>query len=144
MPYVVETSVGLDRLFLSILSSALKEEVLEGGDTRTVLSLPYALAPYKAAIFPLVKKDGLPELAEKIMKDLKFDFMLAYDEKDTVGKRYRRQDEIGTPYCITVDFETLNDQAVTVRHRDKMTQERVPMLGLNDYIRQALKTWSAK
>lgn len=125
VPYVVETSVGLDRLFLSILSSALKEESLEGGDTRTVLSLPPALAPYKAAVFPLVKKDGLPELAESIMKDLKFDFMMAYDEKDTVGKRYRRQDAIGTPFCITVDHQSLEDKTVTIRDRDTMKQDRV-------------------
>ena len=134
VPYVVETSVGLDRLFLSILSSALKEESLEGGDTRTVLSLPYALAPYKAAVFPLVKKDGLPELAEKIMKDLKFDFMLAYDEKDTVGKRYRRQDAIGTPFCITVDHQSLEDQMVTIRNRDTMKQERVPINTLHAFL----------
>ncbi|MDP3556067.1 MAG: glycine--tRNA ligase [Bacteroidota bacterium] len=125
VPYVVETSVGLDRLFLAVLSSALKEETLEGGDTRTVLSLPPALAPYKAAIFPLVKKDGLPELAESIMKDLKLDFMMAYDEKDTVGKRYRRQDAIGTPFCITIDHQSLEDKTVTIRDRDTMKQERV-------------------
>jgi glycyl-tRNA synthetase len=125
VPYVVETSVGLDRLFLAVLSSALKEESLDGGDTRTVVSLPPALAPYKAAIFPLVKKDGLPELAESIMKDLKFDFMMAYDEKDTVGKRYRRQDAIGTPFCITVDHQSLEDKTVTIRDRDTMKQERV-------------------
>ncbi len=125
VPYVVETSVGLDRLFLAVLSSSLKEEALEGGDTRTVLSLPPALAPYKAAIFPLVKKDGLPELAQKIIDDLRFDFDVTYDEKDTVGKRYRRQDAIGTPYCITVDHQSLEDQTVTVRNRDTMQQERV-------------------
>jgi glycyl-tRNA synthetase len=125
VPYVVETSVGLDRLFLSILSSALKEEALDGGDSRTVLSLPPALAPYKAAIFPLVKKDGLPELAESIMKNLKYDFNMAYDEKDTVGKRYRRQDAIGTPYCITVDHQSIEDNTVTIRDRDTMKQERI-------------------
>ncbi len=125
VPYVVETSVGLDRLFLSILSSALKEESLEGGDTRTVLSLPPALAPYKAAVFPLIKRDGLPELSESIMKDLKFDFMMAYDEKDTVGKRYRRQDAIGTPFCITVDHQSLEDKTVTIRDRDTMKQDRL-------------------
>lgn len=125
VPYVVETSVGLDRLFLAILSSALAEETIEGGDTRTVLKLPPALAPYKAAIFPLVKKDGLPELAEQIKKDLKFDFMVTYDEKDTVGKRYRRQDAIGTPFCITVDHQSLEDKTVTLRHRDSMKQDRV-------------------
>jgi glycyl-tRNA synthetase len=131
VPYVLETSVGLDRLFLAVLSSALKEESLEGGDTRTVLNLPPALAPYKAAIFPLVKKDGLPELAESIMKDLKFDFMVAYDEKDTVGKRYRRQDAIGTPFCITVDHQSLEDKTVTIRHRDTMKQDRVAITELH-------------
>lgn len=125
VPYVVETSVGLDRLFLAILSSALKEETLDGGETRTVLSLPAALAPIKAAVFPLVKKDGLPELAEKIINDLKFDFNVVYDEKDTVGKRYRRHDAIGTPYCITVDHQSLEDSMVTVRHRDTMQQDRM-------------------
>ena len=112
-------------LFLSVLSSALVEETLENGETRTVLNLPPALAPYKAAVFPLVKKDGLPELAESIMKNLKFDFMLAYDEKDTVGKRYRRQDAIGTPFCITVDHQSLEDNTVTIRDRATMKQERV-------------------
>jgi glycyl-tRNA synthetase len=134
VPYVLETSVGLDRLFLAVLSSALKEESLEGGDTRTVLNLPPALAPYKAAIFPLVKKDGLPELAESIMKDLKFDFMVAYDEKDTVGKRYRRQDAIGTPFCITVDHQSLEDKTVTIRHRDSMKQDRVAIADLHSIL----------
>ncbi len=136
VPYVVETSVGLDRLFLSILSSALKEEPLEGGDTRTVLSLPAPLAPYKAAIFPLVKKDGLPELAESIYNALKFDFNVAIDEKDTVGKRYRRQDAIGTPFCITVDHQSLEDKTVTVRHRDSMQQERIAISALQEFLEQ--------
>jgi glycyl-tRNA synthetase len=136
VPYVVETSVGLDRLFLSILSSALKEETLEGGDTRTVLNLPPALAPYKAAIFPLVKKDGLPELAESILKTLKLDFNIAYDEKDTVGKRYRRQDAYGTPYCITVDHQSLEDKTVTVRHRDTMQQERIAIDKLSSFLEE--------
>jgi glycyl-tRNA synthetase len=136
VPYVVETSVGLDRLFLAILSSALKEEALEGGDTRSVLSLPPALAPYKAAIFPLVKKDGLPELAESIYNTLKFDFNVAIDEKDTVGKRYRRQDAIGTPFCITVDHQSLVDKTVTVRHRDSMQQERIAINALADFLQQ--------
>jgi glycyl-tRNA synthetase len=134
VPYVVETSVGLDRLFLSVLSSALLEETLEGGDTRTVLNLPPALAPYKAAVFPLVKKDGLPELAESIMLALKFDYNMAYDEKDTVGKRYRRHDAIGTPYCITVDHQSLEDKTVTVRHRDSMQQERIAINALGDFL----------
>lgn len=133
VPYVVETSVGLDRLFLAILSSALKEEQLEN-DTRTVLNLPPALAPYKAAVFPLIKKDGLPELAEEIMQALKFDFNIAYDEKDTVGKRYRRQDAIGTPYCITVDHTSLEDKTVTVRHRDTMQQERIAISELHGFL----------
>jgi len=125
VPYVVETSVGLDRLFLSVLSSAFKEELLETGETRVVLSLPPALAPIKAAVFPLVKKDSLPELAETIINKLKFDHIVTYDEKDTVGKRYRRQDAIGTPYCITVDHQSLEDNTVTVRDRDTMKQERL-------------------
>jgi glycyl-tRNA synthetase len=136
VPYVVETSVGLDRLFLAVLSSSLKEEVLEGGDTRTVLSLPPAIAPYKAAIFPLVKKDGLPELAQKIFNDLRFDFDMTYDEKDTVGKRYRRQDAIGTPFCITVDHQSLEDQSVTIRHRDTMQQDRVAISGLHSLLNE--------
>lgn len=133
VPYVVETSVGLDRLFLSVLSSALKEEKLEN-DTRTVLSLPPALAPYKAAVFPLVKKDGLPELAENIFNNLKFDYNVAYDEKDTVGKRYRRQDAIGTPYCITIDHQSLEDNTVTVRLRDTMQQFRIKTEELHSFL----------
>jgi glycyl-tRNA synthetase len=136
VPYVVETSVGLDRLFLSILSTALKEETLDGGDTRSVLSLPNALAPYKAAIFPLVKKDGLPELAESIYQFLKFDFNVTIDEKDTVGKRYRRQDAVGTPFCITVDHQSLEDKTVTVRHRDSMQQERIAISALQEFLQQ--------
>lgn len=124
VPYVVETSVGLDRLFLSILSAGYKEEQLDN-DTRTVLSIPPALAPIKCAVFPLVKKDGLPELAEKIVKELRMDHNVIMDEKDTVGKRYRRQDAIGTPYCITVDHQSLEDQTVTIRDRDTMKQDRV-------------------
>jgi glycyl-tRNA synthetase len=124
VPYVVETSVGLDRLFLAVLSAGFKEEKLEN-DTRSVLSLPPALSPIKAAIFPLVKKDGLPELSEKIMNELKFDHIVTLDEKDTVGKRYRRQDAIGTPYCITVDHQSLEDQTVTIRDRDTMKQDRI-------------------
>jgi glycyl-tRNA synthetase len=136
VPYVVETSVGLDRLFLSVMASSLKEESLEGGDTRSVLSLPPALAPYKAAVFPLVKKDGLPEIAEKIMDDLRFDFNITFDEKDTVGKRYRRHDAIGTPYCITVDHQTIHDETVTVRHRDSMQQERVKIAAIEGFLKE--------
>jgi glycyl-tRNA synthetase len=136
VPYVVETSVGLDRLFLSVLSSALKEESLEGGDTRTLLSLPPALAPYKAAVLPLIKRDGLPELAEGIMNDLKLDYNMAYDEKDAVGRRYRRQDAIGTPYCITIDHQSLEDKTVTVRHRDSMQQDRMPITELRSFLEE--------
>lgn len=125
VPYVLETSIGLDRMFLAVLSTSLKEETLENGSERVVLNIPPALAPVKAAILPLVKKDGLPEKAREIMNVLKFDHNCQYEEKDTVGKRYRRQDAIGTPYCITVDHQTLEDNTVTVRERDSMEQERV-------------------
>lgn len=129
-PFVIETSVGVDRMFLAVLSSSLKEEQLEN-DTRVVLSLPPALAPYKVAIMPLTKKDGLPEKAREIMDLLKFDFNCAYDEKDSAGKRYRRQDAIGTPYCVMVDHQTLEDNTVTIRDRDTMEQERVAITDLN-------------
>lgn len=125
VPYVLETSIGLDRMFLAILSTSFKEEKLEDGSERVVLNLPPALAPVKAAILPLVKKDGLPEKAREIMNVLKFDHNCQYEEKDTIGKRYRRQDAIGTPYCITVDHQTLEDNTVTIRERDSMVQERV-------------------
>ena len=125
VPYVIETSIGVDRMVLQVLSAAYKEEQLENGETRTVLSIPAALAPVKAAILPLVKKDGLPELAHEIKNLLKFDYNIQYDEKDSIGKRYRRQDAIGTPLCITVDYQTREDRTVTVRHRDSMEQHRV-------------------
>ena len=128
LPYVVETSIGLDRMFLAVFSNSLQEEALENGTSRTVLKLPAILAPYKAAILPLVKKDGLPEVARKIMDDLKWDFNVFYDEKDAVGKRYRRQDAAGTPFCITVDHQTLEDNSVTIRHRDTMEQKRVKII----------------
>ncbi len=134
VPYCVETSIGVDRMFLAVLSHAYKQEQLENGDTRVVLSLPPALAPVKAAVLPLIKKDGLPEYAQKIMDDLKYDFYCQYDEKDSIGKRYRRQDAIGTPFCITVDHETLNDNCVTVRDRDTMEQVRVPVAELKALI----------
>jgi glycyl-tRNA synthetase len=138
VPYVVETSVGLDRLFLAVLSSSLKEEKLQDGENRTLLSLPPALAPYKAAIFPLVKKDGLPELAENIFNSLKFDFQLAIDEKDTIGKRYRRQDAIGTPFCFTLDHQSLEDHTVTVRYRDSMKQERIAISNIGHFLNDAV------
>ena len=125
VPYVVETSIGLDRMFLAVLSNALTEETLDDATQRTVLKLPPALAPTKVAMLPLVKKDGLPELARTIVDNLKWDLETAYDEKDAVGRRYRRQDALGTPYCITVDHQSLEDQTVTLRERDTMQQERI-------------------
>ena len=133
-PYVIETSIGVDRMFLSIMSAAYHEETLENGETRVVLKLPAALAPVKLAIMPLVKKDGLPEKAREIMDDLKFHFHCQYDEKDSIGKRYRRQDAIGTPFCVTVDHQTLEDNCVTLRNRDTMQQERVAISELNNII----------
>ena len=125
IPYVVETSIGLDRMFLAILTAAYTHEVLEDGSERLVLKIPPALAPAKAAILPLLKKDGLPEKAREIINELKFDFTVQYDEKDAIGRRYRRQDAIGTPYCITIDHQTLEDNTVTIRDRDTMKQDRV-------------------
>lgn len=133
-PYVIETSIGVDRLFLSVLAGSYCEETLENGETRVVLKLPAQVAPVKLAVMPLVKKDGLPEKANEIINDLKFDFRCQYDEKDSIGKRYRRQDAIGTPFCITVDHDTLNDNCVTIRFRDTMLQERVPISKLHDII----------
>ncbi|MCK4562187.1 MAG: glycine--tRNA ligase, partial [Flavobacteriaceae bacterium] len=134
VPYVVETSIGLDRMFLAVFSTALQNEVLEDGSERIVLKLPSVLAPTKAAILPLVKKDGLPEIARKIISDLKFDFNVNYDEKDAIGRRYRRQDAVGTPFCITVDHDTKNDDTVTIRYRDTMQQERVKISDLKSII----------
>lgn len=139
VPYVIETSIGVDRMFLQILSAAYHEEELvkEDGskDLRIVLKLPPALAPIKLAVMPLVKKDGLPEKAEEIMQLLRLDFRCQYDEKDSIGKRYRRQDAIGTPFCITVDHQSLKDNTVTIRYRDTMEQERVPIAGLFDILK---------
>ena len=130
VPYVVETSIGLDRMFLATLSAALQEETLEDGSQRTVLRIPAPLAPVKAAVLPLLKKDGLPEKAREILKMLQLENNVQYDEKDAIGRRYRRQDAIGTPLCITVDHDTLTDQAVTIRDRDTMAQERIPIADL--------------
>jgi glycyl-tRNA synthetase len=112
-------------MFLSIMAASYKEEALEDGETRVVLALPSVLAPVKLAILPLLKKDGLPEKATEIMNNLKYNFKCMYEEKDTIGKRYRRQDAIGTPFCVTVDHQTLEDNTVTIRYRDTMKQERV-------------------
>ena len=133
-PYVIETSIGVDRMFLTVLCHAYEEETLEGGDVRTVLHLPAALAPIKLAVFPLTKKDGLPEKAREIVDDLKFHFNCIYEEKDQIGKRYRRQDAIGTPYCVTVDHDTLQDGTVTLRDRDTMEQTRVRIEDLRSLI----------
>ena len=130
IPYVIETSIGVDRMFLSVMCSSYEEQKLEGGDTRVVLHLPKALAPVKCAILPLVRKDGMPEKAREIMDMLKFDFACRYDEKDSVGKRYRRMDAIGTPYCITIDGQTIEDNTVTLRDRDTMEQQRVAIVDL--------------
>lgn len=138
IPYVIETSIGVDRMFLSVLSASYFEEEVEGKDgakeTRVVLRIPAALAPVKMAVLPLVKKDGLPEKAREIIEDLKFDFNCQYDEKDSIGKRYRRQDAIGTPFCVTVDHQTIEDNAVTIRYRDTMEQERVNIADLQSII----------
>lgn len=138
VPFVVETSIGVDRMFLQIISSAYHEEVVEDAngqkDTRVVLRLPAPLAPVKLAVMPLVKKDGLPEIARAIIDELKFDFNCQYDEKDSIGKRYRRQDAIGTPFCVTVDHQTAEDNSVTIRFRDTMLQERVDISKLRGII----------
>lgn len=133
VPYVVETSIGLDRMFLLLLFHCLQEETVVNGDktdARTVLRLPNVLAPVKLAVFPLVKKDGLPEKAREIINMLKFDYTCSYEEKDAIGKRYRRQDAIGTPFCVTVDYESMDDNTVTLRYRDSMEQKRVAIADL--------------
>jgi len=136
VPYVVETSIGLDRMFLAVLSQSFKEEDLGEGNTRTVLRLPYALSPVKVAVLPLVKKDGLPEKAREILSKIRLNHNCQYDDKDGIGRRYRRQDAIGTPLCITIDHDSLNDDAVTVRERDGMTQERVAISDLPAYVEE--------
>ena len=137
VPYVIETSIGVDRMFLLTMCNAYCEEDLSEGDkvdSRVVLKLHPALAPIKATVMPLTKKDGLPEKARLIMDAMKFDFNMQYDEKDSIGKRYRRQDAIGTPFCITIDYETLENDTVTIRHRDSMQQERVAIQDLKSLI----------
>lgn len=135
VPYVIETSIGVDRMFLAVLSHAYQEQQLEDGSQRTYLALPAALAPYKVAILPLTKKDGLPEKARDIMQNLMPTFMCQYDEKDAIGKRYRRQDAIGTPYCITIDHQSLEDETVTIRNRDTMAQKRIAIADILQYIK---------
>ena len=125
IPYVVETSIGLDRMFLSVFCNSLIEEKLEDGSLRTVLKIPKELAPNKVAILPLLKKDNLPEMAKEIFKKFRSEIKSVYDDKDAIGRRYRRQDAIGTPFCITVDHKSIEDQTVTIRERDSMKQKRV-------------------
>lgn len=140
IPYVVETSVGLDRMFLSVLSNSYKEEKIaaaegkEEGSERVVLSIPPALAPNKVAILPLIKKDGLPEKAEAIMNDLKLDMRCYYEDKDTIGRRYRRMDAIGTPFCVTIDHQTIQDDTVTIRERDTMKQQRIKIAEVKEVL----------
>ncbi len=140
VPYVVETSIGLDRTCLAMLSHAFTEEKLEDGSERVVMKFPPILAPYKIAILPLVKKDGMPEKAREIMNTLKVDYMCQYDEKDAIGRRYRRQDAIGTPFCVTIDTQTLEDNTVTIRERDSMQQERINANEIGKYVQSKLRT----
>ncbi|HHL57809.1 MAG TPA: glycine--tRNA ligase [Bacteroidetes bacterium] len=139
VPYVIETSIGLDRMFLAVLSHAYTDEQLEDGSSRVVMKISPVLAPYKVAVFPLTKKDGLPEKAREIMNGLKEDYMCFYEEKDTIGKRYRRHDAIGTPYCVTVDHQTLEDNTVTIRERDSMKQDRVAIDKIGSIIAERLR-----
>ncbi len=139
IPYVIETSIGLDRMFLALMSASYTEEKLEDGSERVVMKLPPFLAPTKVAVFPLLKKDGLPEKAREILGDLKNDFMCFYEEKDTIGKRYRRHDAIGTPYCVTVDHQTLEDNTVTIRERDTMQQDRIPIDQIRGIVAERLR-----
>ena len=143
VPYVVETSIGLDRMFLAVFSTALQDETLEDGSSRVVLRIPAILAPTKVAVFPLLKKDGLPELAHEVVDELKWSMEVQYDEKDAVGKRYRRQDAAGTPYCITVDHDSLEDRTVTLRDRDSMEQVRMPISELKAYLQERVSLESA-
>jgi glycyl-tRNA synthetase len=142
IPYVVETSVGLDRLFLTILSMSYAEEkwTKEDGsqDSRVVLRIPPKIAPYKLAILPLVKKDGLPEIAKELFDTCKESFYTFYEEKDSIGKRYRRMDAIGTPFCVTIDHQTKDDQTVTIRYRDTMVQERIPLSEVRKMVKQKI------
>ena len=141
VPYVVETSIGLDRMFLAVFSNSLCEEKIEDGTSRIVLKFPVVLSPIKVAVLPLVKKDGLPEIAKDILEKLKREFRVNYDEKDAIGRRYRRQDALGTPYCVTVDHQSKEDNTFTLRDRDSMTQER---LSIEDILKKIESTLSIK
>lgn len=141
IPFVIETSIGLDRMFLLIMSHAYEEQDLstaEKSDSRVVLKLPPVLAPIKMAVLPLTKKDGLPEIAEDIIKSCRSYFRCFYEEKDSIGKRYRRMDALGTPFCITVDHQTKEDQTVTIRYRDSMQQERIPISSIKELVEKAI------
>ncbi len=142
-PYVVETSIGLDRMFLAVFSASLQDEQLPDGSSRVVMKIPAILAPTKVAVLPLLKKDGLPEIANSIIDDLKWDMQVIYDEKDAIGRRYRRQDAVGTPFCVTVDHQTKEDQTVTLRDRDTMEQIRIPITELRQHIQDKfdLRNW---
>ncbi|MBL6655317.1 MAG: glycine--tRNA ligase [Flavobacteriaceae bacterium] len=133
-PYVLETSIGLDRMFLAIISNSFKLETLEDGSTRNVMSIPKQIAPNKLAVLPLLKKDGLPEYARKVMNEFSHEINLVYDEKDAIGRRYRRQDAIGTPYCITIDHQTIEDDSFTIRDRDSMNQKRINIEDLKSIV----------
>lgn len=141
LPYVIETSAGLTRTVLMVLADAYEEQVLDGGDIRTVLHFHPVLAPITVAVLPLVKKDGIKEIAQKIEKSLREDFATFYDQSGAIGRRYRRMDEVGTPYCVTVDYETKEDKTVTLRFRDSMEQERIPISSLGERIRKANKEY---
>jgi len=142
-PYVLETSIGLDRMFLAVFSKSLIEEKLEDGSSRTVLKFPKILAPKKVAVLPLLKKDGLPELSKQILEEFKWDYNCVYDEKDAIGRRYRRQDALGTPYCLTVDHQSLEDGTITIRDRDTMKQQRLTVQEVKNKIKTELdlKSW---
>ena len=138
---MIETAVGCDRLVLAIMCDVYREETLAADDTRVVMAFRPELAPVEIGVLPLSKKEPLQELAERIRHDLALHYDVEYDESGSIGKRYRRQDEIGTPYCVTVDFESLNDQKVTVRHRDRMSQDRVALDQLRAYISEGFASW---
>ncbi len=140
IPHVIEPTFGLDRTLLAVLSTAYQEETLENGESRVVLRLHKNIAPYKVAVFPLVKnKSDLVNKAMEIFDDLKTDFMCEFDDNGNIGKRYRRQDEIGTPFCVTIDYDTLEKNTVTVRDRDTMKQERISLEELKNYFKDKLK-----
>ena len=143
IPYVIETSIGVDRMFLAVFSNSLCEEKLKDGSNRTVLKLPAILAPIKVAVLPLLKKDGLPEIGKNLIEKLKIEFVVSYDEKDAIGRRYRRQDALGTPFCVTVDHQSKEDNTFTLRERDSMIQHRLSFEELLKKIKStvSIKTW---